>query len=108
MRVHDRRTRDDIGWVHLEHGDRTRLIPTLRGVDQHEQVTPVEQFINQVNATDAEVGDLDAVRSRPLREQLDHLHTEGVIPQENVADPGHQRPARAPGHWHGSTSSGAK
>jgi hypothetical protein len=102
--VHDRHVRDELRRVHLEHGDRTWLIPPLRGVDQHEQVASVEQFVDQVNAPDTEVGDLHAVRQRTLCQQLHHFDAEGVVAGEDVADPGHQRPARQ----HGSTSSGAK
>ncbi len=105
MRVHDRRTRGDLGGLHFEHGYRAWLIPAPRGVDEYEQVAAVEQFIDKVDAPDAEVGDLDAVRQWTLREQPDHLDAEGVVLLEDVADPGHQRPSR---HGHGSTSSGAK
>jgi hypothetical protein len=105
MRVHDRRTRGDLGRFDLEHGHRAWLIPALRGVHEYEQVAPVEQFIDKVDAPDAEVGDLDAVRQRTLREQPDHFDAEGVVALEDVADPGDQRPSR---HGHGSTSSGAK
>src|SRR5262245_55223563 len=114
VRVHDRCGGGDLGGFHLEHGDRAGLVAALRDVDEHEQVAPVEQFIDQVNTADAEVGDLHAVWHRPLRQQPDHLHAEGVISLEDVADPGDQRPPRhrappgsgAPGH--GSTSSGAQ
>src|SRR5215468_7776858 len=117
VRVHDRCAGGDFGGFHLEHGDRAGLAAALRGVDEHEHVAPVEQFVDQVNTADAEVGDLHAVWHRTLRQQPDHLHAEGVISLEDVADPGDQCPPRhrappgpgapgAPGLSHGSTSSG--
>jgi hypothetical protein len=119
VRVHHRRAGGDFGGFHLQHGDRAGLAAALRGVHEHEQVAPVEQFVDQVNTADAEVGDLHAVWHRTLRQQPDHLHAEGVISLEDVADPGDQYPPRhrappgpgapgAPGLSHGSTSSGAK
>lgn len=104
VRVHDGHARDELRRVDLEHGDRTWFIPALGGVDEHEQVAPVEQFIDQVNAADAEIGDLHAVRQRTLCQQPHYLDAEGVVALKDVADPGDQRPARQ----HGSTSSGAK
>jgi hypothetical protein len=116
VRVHDRCAGGDLGGLHLEHGDRAGPAAPLRGVDQHEQVAPVEQFIDQVNTADAEVADLHAGRHGTLRQQPDHLDAEGVVSLEYVADPGDQCPPRhhappgsgAPGPSHGSTSSGAK
>src|SRR5262249_56474283 len=106
----------------LEHGERAWLAAAPRGVDEHEQVAPVEQFIDQVNTADAEVGDLHAVWHRTLSQEPDHLDAEGVVSLEDVADPGDQCPPRhrappgsgapgapgAPGPSHGSTSSGLK
>src|SRR5215469_2473307 len=122
VRVHDRCAGGDLGGFHLKHGDRAGPAAPLRGIDQHEQVAPVEQFIDQVNTADAEVGDLHAVWHGTLRQQPDHLDAEGVISLEDVAAPGDQCPPRhrappgsgvagapgAPGPSHGSTSSGAK
>src|SRR5208337_365201 len=55
----------------------------------------VEQVIGQVDAADAEVADLHAVRHRMGGQQPDHLAAEGVVAQEHVAHARHQRP---PGH----------
>src|SRR5581483_6568774 len=103
VRVHHRGSRSAVGRVHLEHGHRARRLPARRGVDQHEQVAPVEQFVHQVHAADAEILDHDAGLAGPVREQPRHLDAEPVVVQEHVAHPGHEGAA-----GHGSTSSGAK
>src|SRR6185437_6077580 len=96
VRVHYSRGGGEIRRVDLKDGHRARDAAPLRGVDEHEQVAPVEQFVDQVHAPDAEVRDLDARRVRPAGEEPDYLDAEGVIALEDVADPGDQRAA---GHW---------
>ena len=66
-----------------------------------------------VDAADAEIADLHAVRHRMAGQQPDHLDAEGIVAQEHIAHARHQRP---PGHpvpsillaSYGSTSSGMK
>ena len=94
VRVHDRCAGSDFGGFHLKHGDRAGSAAPLRGVDQHEQVAPVEQFIDQVNTADAEVADLHAGWQGMLHQQPDHLDAEGIIALEHVADACHQGSSR--------------
>jgi hypothetical protein len=88
------------------------------GVDQDERVVPtVEQVVGQVHPADAVVGDVDTLRHLTRVDPAYDLDAEAVVPEEDVADPGHQHPRGAGrGATHGagssapsgSTSSGAK
>ena len=51
----------------LQDGDRARRFAAGRRVHQDEQVAAVEQVVGQVDAADAEVADLHAVRHRMAR-----------------------------------------
>src|ERR1700731_2623925 len=93
VRVHDSVWCWHVVGLDLEHRDGARRAATLRGVDQDEQVTPVEQLVHQVHAPDTEVGDLPACRTRPAGKQAYPLDAEGVVPLEDVAHPRDQRPA---------------
>ena len=78
-------------------------------VDDHQDVVPLEELVDQVHRADPEVHDLDTVRQRRAAQGGGHLDPEAVVGQEDVADAGDQHA----GHQvlapvRGSTSSGAK
>ena len=51
----------EISDVGLDNGDRARRLPERHGVDQHEGVVAVEQFVGEVDAPDAVVDDAHSV-----------------------------------------------
>ena len=76
--------------------DRAGGLPHREGVDEHEGVVPVEELVREMEPTDAEVGDLDAIGHRPINEALRDLDAVRVVAEEDVADSGHQH--SGPGH----------
>jgi len=66
-------------------------------VDQDDRVIAVEQGVGQVEPPDAEVDDADPLRQGPASQPVDDLDAEGVVAQEDVADPGDEDARRAHG-----------
>ena len=78
-------------------------------VDQHERPVAVEQPVGQVQASDADVGDLHPGRQRTLGEPAGDLDAEPVVGEEDVADARDEHPVHGvPPSWATSISSGWK
>ena len=92
----------------LEDRERARRVSTAEGVDEHQTVVAVEQLVCKVHAADAEVPDLHALRKRLAGHAGRDGHTEPVVAEEDVADPGHEHPLGHDAPSRTSTSSGWK
>ncbi len=74
--------------------ERARLSAAWHGVHQDRRLAIVEQRIGEIQASDAEVHDLHAIRKGMTDHPPRHLRAEGVVPQEDIADAGDQDPRR--------------
>jgi hypothetical protein len=99
----------------LDQVERSGRLAVAVRVDQHERPVAVEQPVGQVQAGDADVGDLDPGRQRTPGEPAGDLDAEPVVGEEDVADARDQDPILgkhpvhgAPPSWATSISSGWK
>ncbi len=99
-----------IGGVQLQQVEGTGVATAGGRIDEDRRVPALEELVSQVQSADAEVGHLHLLRHSVIRHSADHLDAEAVVPEEDVAHPGHQHPQRR-GHdaaSSGTTSSGEK
>src|SRR6202035_3669563 len=89
--------------VRLEDVDGTGSLPAGHGVDQDRRGRVVEDRKGEVEPTNAEIDDADALCVLPGREQACNLDAESVVAQEDVADSRDQDGALA----HGCSSTGS-
>src|SRR4249919_3382187 len=80
----------DIRRIGLEHVYVSRLAALLAHVDQDHRVIAAHDLVGEVEATGAEVLDLDTGRDTHLEQPVDYVAPETVVPEPGVADARHQ------------------
>ena len=76
----------DLVRVGLDHVDVSRLAALLADVDQDHRVVAAHHLVGEVEASRAEVLDMDAGRDPHLEQPVDHVATETIVAEPGVAD----------------------
>jgi hypothetical protein len=106
VRVDDRSRRCDGVRTDFDDRDRAGRPTVWRRVHEDQKVASIEELVGEVDAANADVGELDTGRHWAIGEMPGHLDTETVVAEKYVADAG-DKDAIAIVHA-GSTSSGVK
>jgi len=99
--------------IDFDEGDRSRRVPAGGGVDEDENVVPIQQPIGEVHTANSVISDFHAVGIRSTGQLAHDLDAESIVAQKDVPHAGDEHPAHD-SPWDvdsfstGCTSSGAK
>ncbi len=80
--------------LRANHEHRARRAAQVHRVDDHQPVHGVEQLLDQMDASDAELENAHRVRHRSGLKAAGHHHPEPVVPSQEVPNPGNEYPHR--------------